>query len=85
MKTIKELTVTVTYRVSINDLEVPDNVYGGLCLIYDNGGHVSDGTILYAREDEVKDAYDYLAENIKEDDGFDFEYELLDMQDDENY
>lgn len=37
MKTIKNLTVTVTYTVGLEDIEVPEEVYDDLIENYDNG------------------------------------------------
>ena len=38
MKTIKNLTVTVTYTVGLEDIEVPEEVYDDLIENYDSGG-----------------------------------------------
>lgn len=37
MKTIKNLTVTVTYTVGLEDIEVPEEVYDDLIENYDSG------------------------------------------------
>ena len=40
MKIIKNLTVNVTYRVELDNVEVPDDVYDSLANCYDWGGVV---------------------------------------------
>lgn len=37
MKVIKDLTVEVTYRVSLGNIEVSDEVYDALSQCYDDG------------------------------------------------
>ena len=39
MKKIKDLTIKVTYRVGLSDVEVPDKVYDELAKAYDEGGY----------------------------------------------
>lgn len=38
MKTIKDLTIKVTYRVGLGNVKVPDQVYNALSECYDRGG-----------------------------------------------
>lgn len=40
MKNIKDLTIKVTYRVGLGNVEVPDEVYNELAKAYDEGGDV---------------------------------------------
>lgn len=40
MKKIKDLTIKVTYRVGLSDVEVSDKVYDELAKAYDEGGDV---------------------------------------------
>lgn len=40
MKIIKNLTVKMTYRVGLGNVEVPDDVYDSLVKCYDEGGNV---------------------------------------------
>jgi hypothetical protein len=73
MKTIKELTVQVTYRVKIGGLSVSDKIYKQLNEIVDNGGE-TDG-------DDYKhgEAVEWLNSNIKERDCFDHRSEIEEM------
>lgn len=43
MKNIKDLTIKVTYRVGLGNVEVPDEVYNELAKAYDEGGDVPEG------------------------------------------
>ena len=44
MKKIKDLTIKVTYRVGLSDVEVPDKVYDELAKANDNSSrYLSDG------------------------------------------
>lgn len=75
MKTIT-INVTCKYDVEITR-EVSDEVYDQLCDIYDNGGSISDS--------EIRDgkAMDWLADNVKESDALNWEYEIYDFNDGE--
>ena len=69
MKKIDNMTVTVTYTVELNDVEVPDNVYDVLAE-YDK---IDTGTI--TPDSDYYEALDWLGENIEERDGMEWEYE----------
>lgn len=43
MKNIKDLTIKVTYRVGLGNVEVPDEVYNELAKAYDEGSDVPEG------------------------------------------
>lgn len=45
MKIIKNLTVNVTYRVELDNVEVPDDVYDSLANCYDWGGVVPNPSV----------------------------------------
>ena len=65
MKKIKDLTIKVTYRVGLSDVEVPDKVYDELAKAYD----------------ELENANEWLLDNIRQEDAMDWEFEIDDFQD----
>ena len=65
MKKIKDLTIKVTYRVGLSDVEVPDKVYDELAKAYDEGGYVPEG------DDELENANEWLLDNIRQEDAMD--------------
>lgn len=67
MKTIKDLTITVTYTVGLGNVEVPEEVYDDLIKHYDNN-------VWEVPEDSV--AAEWLADNIKEKDAMSWSYEI---------
>jgi hypothetical protein len=79
MKTIKDLTVTVTYRVGLGDVEVPDDVYEGLVSAFDGNARLSHDA--YDAPENAKKAHEWLVDNIYEKDAFDWEYEIDDLLD----
>lgn len=54
MKKIKDLTIKVTYRVGLSNVEVPDEVYDELAKAYDEGGYVPEWN------DELENANEWL-------------------------
>lgn len=70
MKTINNLTVTVTYTVGLGNIKVPEEVYDDLTKYYDDG-------LWEVPEDSV--AAEWLADNIKEKDAMDLSYEIDDL------
>lgn len=78
MKTIT-IQVTCKYDVEITR-EVSDEIYEQLCDIYDNRGTISSGEI---RDDKAK-AMDWLADNVNESDGLNWEYEIYDFNEEDN-
>ena len=70
MKTIEDLTVTVTYTVSYSDVEVPDDVYEQLI----NNSTFSSGFV------ENQEVLEWLAENINEEDAMDWTFEVDDIE-----
>lgn len=70
MKTINNLTVTVTYTVGLGNIEVPKKVYDDLMKHYDN-------ELQGVPEDSI--AAEWLADNIKEKDAMDWSYEIDDL------
>lgn len=72
MKTIKDLTVKVTYTVGLGNVQVSDEVYEALAHCYDDGGEVT----LDGFDDEANVASEWLSDNIREADAMDWEYEV---------
>lgn len=70
MKTINNLTVTVTYTVGLGNIKVPKEVYDDLIKHYDNESWE-------VPEDSI--AAEWLADNIKEKDAMDWGYEIDDL------
>ena len=76
MKTIENLTIKATYYVGFGNLEIPDEVYEGLCKIYDdNCREIS----ITTENKDIWAALEWLTDNIKERDAYDFNYELVDF------
>lgn len=71
MKTIKDLTVTVTYTVGLGNVEVSEEVYNDLMEHYDNN-------VWEVPEDSI--AAEWLADNIKEKDAMNWSYEIDDLR-----
>ena len=74
MKTIKELTIRVTYRVGIGNFKVPDNIYNELNQIAGSGIGEVDGMGM-----EYSDAVEWLRDNIQERDCCDISYAIEDL------
>lgn len=82
MKTIKDLTVKVTYRVGLGNVKVPNKVYDALSQCYDEGGEVPmpDECTITGRK-ELAEAAEWLSDNIQQNDAMDWEFEIEDFQD----
>lgn len=70
MKTIKDLTVTVTYTVGLGNVEVPDNVFEQL----------ESNQEIDINDDSLSDAMEWLSQHIKEEDAMDWRYEIDDIE-----
>ena len=70
MKKIKNLTVTVTYTVGLNDVEVPDNVYDAL------SEHDEIDTSTVTPDNDYYEALQWLSNHIQERDGMEWNYEV---------
>lgn len=77
MKKIKDLTIKVTYRVGLSDVEVPDKVYDELAKAYDEGGDVP---MPGESDKDSVEASEWLSDNIREADAMDWEYEIEDFE-----
>lgn len=71
MKTIKNLTVTVTYTVGLGNVEVPDNVFEQL----ENNQEIDN-----INDDNQSDAMEWLGQHIKEEDAMDWSYDIDDIE-----
>ena len=81
MKRIKDLTVTVTYTVSLSDIEVNEKVFDALNALADRGClHCN----LVDRDEQAGTALEWLGDNINENDACDWEYEIEEMEEYEN-
>ena len=69
MKTIKDLSVTVTYTVQYGNIEVPDKVFEQL----ENNSEISSDDM------ENSEALEWLSDNMKEDDAMDWKYQIEDI------
>jgi hypothetical protein len=70
MKTIKDLSVKVTYSVGLGGLKVSNKVFEQLNEIADSGNEV-DGTGM-----DFPEAVEWLRDNIKERDCCELQYEI---------
>jgi len=81
MKTIKDLTVDVTYTVGYGGMVVSDEVYKGLQKIQDeHHGKASSDICCDNKDADLAAAFEWLADNIKEVDAYEWSYELLDFE-----
>lgn len=71
MVTIKDLTVKVTYRVGLCEVEMPEKVHQQLLEASENGDEIEMGGI-----SKYPDAYEWLSDNIREHDCMDWEAEI---------
>ena len=77
MKTIKDLTVKVTYTVGLSNVQVSDEVYEALSNCYDKGGEVDPDSF----NNEEQTASEGLSDHIHEADAMDWEYDIEDFND----
>ena len=71
MRTIKDLTVKVTYSVGLSDVKVPEEVAKQLEQMADYGFSVED-----CESSKYPEAFDWLSYNIRERDAMDWAYEV---------
>jgi hypothetical protein len=79
MKIIKDLTCEVTYTVGLGNLKVPDDVYAGLCEMFDKGSKISHISSSEGQSKNMVSALEWLRDNIKERDSMDWICEILDL------
>ena len=70
MKTIKNLSVTVTYNVQYHNVEVTDEVFEQLV----NNSEINSDDI------ECSEAIDWLSDNINEFESLEFSYDISDIE-----
>lgn len=70
MKTVKDLSVTVTYKVGLGNVEMPENVYKQIVEAAEKGCAIEGTDLKYS------DAAEWLANNIKERDCFEWGTEI---------
>ncbi|MFV0376892.1 MAG: hypothetical protein ACK5JD_06260 [Mangrovibacterium sp.] len=73
MKKVKDLTVRVTYRVGLGDVDMPEEVYEELAEAYDNGDELDSTRMDYPK------AAEWLSDHIREADCMDWEAELEEL------
>jgi len=70
MKIVKNLSVTVTYKVGLGNVEMPENVYKQIVEAAEKGDEIEGTGLKYT------DAAEWLSSNIKERDCFDWNTEI---------
>jgi hypothetical protein len=78
MKKIKDLTVQVTYRMGLVDLEVSDDIYNGFIKIAHKVTISADEANM-TKDKDIQAAFEWLTDNINEDDAMSWEYEIEDL------
>lgn len=73
MSKVKDLWVKVTYEVRILDLDIPKEVKKELKKAYRKGREIQGGEMKYV------DASNWLSENIKERDSFEWKVEIEEL------
>jgi len=71
MRTVKDLTVEVKYRVGLGDVEMPQKVYDQLIEATENGDVIDPSGML-----KYPEASEWLSDNIRERDCMDWECEI---------
>jgi hypothetical protein len=74
MITVKDLTVKVTYRVGLGDVEIPQEVYDQINEAAENGDEIS-----ISGMSEYPEALQWLSDNIRESDCMDWVAEIEDV------
>ena len=77
MRRIKDLTVTVTYTVGLGDVEVNEKVFNALNALADRGNVHCD---LLGQDEQVDTAFEWLGDNINENDACNLGYEIEEME-----
>ncbi|WP_299576638.1 hypothetical protein [uncultured Sunxiuqinia sp.] len=70
MRKVEDLQVTVTYRVGLGDVSMPEKVYKQLFDAAKNGDEIDGSSMTYS------DAAEWLSDNIRERDCMDWECEI---------
>lgn len=77
MKRINDITVKVTYTVCLVGIEVDDEIYEAICNSYDNNLQL--GSYCFIGGIDAADASEWLNDHIRESDAMDWEYEIEDL------
>lgn len=72
---VKDLTVKVTYRVGLGDVEMPKKVHEQLIKASEKGDEIEMGGII----SKYPDAYAWLSDNIRERDCMEWSAEIEDV------
>lgn len=75
METIKDLSITVTYRVGLKNVDVSDEVYKGLEKISERIIFTDNEANMTSDKDIIA-GYDWLCEHINERDAYSWEHEI---------
>jgi hypothetical protein len=78
MKRIKNLAVKTSYMVDLDGLKVPNNIFSGLCKISEGG--ISDKENKEIDDEEINAAFEWLSNNIKEEDAETWGYSIYSLQ-----
>jgi hypothetical protein len=74
MKTIKHITITMTFTVGLGNRKVSDSVYRGLQKIEEKyHGSIDDNVGNCCKDKDVSAAFDWFADNIREKDAYNWE------------
>jgi len=81
MKTIKDLTVQVTYTAGLGNVNVSNKVMRGINKIQDEyHGKIDLDTDTSNDDEDITAAIDWLRSKINEEDAYEFEYEIIDCE-----
>lgn len=80
MKTINDLTVSVTYTINISEIEVTDDMQKALERIFDDNNRQIGLDANTVKDKELLAAYEWLNENIKESEAEDKSFEICGME-----
>ena len=81
MANIKDLTVKMTIRVGLQDIEVSDRVKIGLEKM-SNIGEFTDDDANRTRDNDLIAAFDWLNSNINDEDAIDIAYDIEEFTED---
>jgi len=74
MKEVNNLQVKVTYKVGLGDIEMPDKVHEQLTKAAESGDEIEMGS-----SEKYPEAYEWIIDNIRQGDCFDFTAEVEDI------
>jgi hypothetical protein len=74
MKTARNLTIKVTYTVALGDCKMPDEIYKQLLQVNESSKSIKMGSL------EHPEAYEWLIENIDENDCCELKYQIKNIE-----